>query len=209
MLGTNNGNIRRTTNGGSTWTAVTNPPGIPSFAVNDMHSFKDGSNLIRIAMSSANVVQSWLYKTTDYGLTWIQETLPTSLQANPIQHMAFVNQTLGYAGCAGGIFVRYNGPSGISQSGGILPSEYKLEQNYPNPFNPSTKINYSIPVSSKVTLKIYNTLGNEVSTLVNEFKSAGNYSAEFTAGSLLNSGVYFYTLTAGDFVSAKKFILLK
>ncbi|MBK9333513.1 MAG: T9SS type A sorting domain-containing protein [Ignavibacteria bacterium] len=208
MLGTNNTGIRRTTNGGSTWSAVTNPPGLTSFAVNEVHSFKDGSNLIRFAMSSTSL-NSWLYKTTDLGVTWIQETLPTQTQTNPIQHMEFVNQTLGYAGCAAGLFLRYNGPSGITNLNGALPDDFKLEQNYPNPFNPSTKINFSIPSSGKVKLVIHNTLGEELSVLLDEFKNAGNYSAEFTAGANLNSGVYFYTLYAGDFVSTKKFILVK
>ena len=104
----------------------------------------------------------------------------------------------------------YNGNSiGISLINTELLSDYKLLQNYPNPFNPSTTINFSIPVSSKVSLKVYDPAGREVSTLVNEFKSAGNYSVNFTAGSGLNSGVYFYTMTAGEFTVTKKLILLK
>ena len=100
-----------------------------------------------------------------------------------------------------------------------LPTEFMLEQNYPNPFNPNTTIKYSIPnvISTEgrnlfVTLNFYDVLGNEVTTLVNEDKPAGNYEVEFksSVGSLqLASGVYYYQLRAGDFVETKKMILMK
>ncbi len=92
-----------------------------------------------------------------------------------------------------------------------------LYQNYPNPFNPSTKIRYSIPSnvrgekSNVVQLKVYDVLGNEVATLVNEYKPAGNYEVEFSVGQTfsLSSGVYYYQLKAGDFIATKKMLLLK
>ncbi|KUO58548.1 hypothetical protein APF79_06990 [bacterium BRH_c32] len=91
-----------------------------------------------------------------------------------------------------------------------LPSGYSLEQNYPNPFNPSTVISYQIPVSSHVTLKVFDILGSEVATLVDEFKQAGSYSTAFSSvNSSLSSGVYFYRLTAGAFMATKKFVLMK
>ncbi len=85
---------------------------------------------------------------------------------------------------------------------------FQLYQNYPNPFNPSTKINYSIPWTSLVILKVYDILGKEVATLINEEKSVGNYKVEFNASNL-SSGIYFYRMQAGSFVSTKKFILLR
>lgn len=91
-----------------------------------------------------------------------------------------------------------------------LPFEYKLEQNYPNPFNPVTNISYSIAAPSKVALKVFDVLGNEVATLVDEFQQAGNHSSSFyTLRSSLSSGVYFYRLQAGNFIQTKKLILLK
>lgn len=95
-----------------------------------------------------------------------------------------------------------------------LPVEFALYQNYPNPFNPSTIISFSIPKAEFVTLKIYDILGNEVKTLVNEQKEAGVYKVEFSAGSSgnaskLSSGVYFYKLFAGEFSFVKKLILAK
>ncbi len=83
-----------------------------------------------------------------------------------------------------------------------------LYQNYPNPFNPNTKINYSIPQTSFVTLKVYDVLGREVATLVNEEKPIGNYEAEFNSKGM-SSGMYFYKIEAGNFVKVKKMILLK
>jgi hypothetical protein len=98
----------------------------------------------------------------------------------------------------------------------VLPAiEYSLGQNYPNPFNPSTVIIFHLPVSNDVTLKVYDVLGNEVATLVNEEKQPGVYEVEFNTSSHsgniqnLTSGVYFYTLRAGSFVETKKMILLR
>jgi Secretion system C-terminal sorting domain/Fibronectin type III domain len=89
-----------------------------------------------------------------------------------------------------------------------IPTQFSLEQNYPNPFNPSTKITYSIAEESQVSLKIYDVMGGEVVELVSEKQSPGSYNVEFDAGSL-SSGTYFYKLTAGEFTSVKKMVLLK
>jgi len=90
----------------------------------------------------------------------------------------------------------------------VIPFEYKLSQNFPNPFNPSTRISYSLPVSKLVTLKIYNVLGKEVRTLVNSKQDAGNYEVVLNAADM-SSGIYFYTITAGDFVETRRMVLLK
>jgi hypothetical protein len=90
------------------------------------------------------------------------------------------------------------------------PANFKLAQNFPNPFNPTTVINYQIPAASHVTLKVYDVLGKEVATLVDELKPAGIYNSTFnTLRSSFASGVYFYTLQAGDFRDTKKFMLMK
>ncbi len=85
---------------------------------------------------------------------------------------------------------------------------YTLSQNYPNPFNPTTQINYSIPTSSRVSLIVYDIVGREVKTLVNEFQNAGRYSVDFNAQGLA-SGIYFYRLNSGQFFEIKKLTLLK
>jgi len=88
------------------------------------------------------------------------------------------------------------------------PQLYTLEQNFPNPFNPSTKIRFSIPEQGLVTLKVFNLLGEEVATLINTEMTTGSYEVDFK-GSEISSGIYFYTLTADNFISTKKMILLK
>ena len=91
-----------------------------------------------------------------------------------------------------------------------FPKEYSLSQNYPNPFNPETTINYQFPTSGFVTLKIYDLLGREVATLVNEYKNAGSYNSQFSIRNYrLSSGVYFYRLQSGSFSETKKLILMK
>ncbi|OGU81157.1 MAG: hypothetical protein A2W11_04660 [Ignavibacteria bacterium RBG_16_35_7] len=92
---------------------------------------------------------------------------------------------------------------------GKIPTEFRLDQNYPNPFNPSTIIRYHLPVQNKVTLKVFNILGNEVITLVDEIKEAGIHEIEFTNNGNYSSGIYFYTMQTGDFFDTKKFILIK
>jgi hypothetical protein len=89
-----------------------------------------------------------------------------------------------------------------------LPTSYAVEQNYPNPFNPSTVINYQLPKDGLVSLKVYDILGREVRTLVNEIKSPGKYSVSFNASNLA-SGIYFYRLQANDYTCIKKMILTK
>lgn len=100
------------------------------------------------------------------------------------------------------------GVTSVNEISSTVPSEYSLEQNYPNPFNPSTTINFSISTSEFVTMKIYNSLGQEVSTVVNEFLNAGSYEVNFNAENLV-SGMYIYKITAGSFTSTKKMLLLK
>ena len=89
-----------------------------------------------------------------------------------------------------------------------IPKVFALSQNYPNPFNPSTIINYEIPESGLVTIKIYDVLGREVSTIVNEEKSPGRYKVKFN-GSNLASGLYLYRITSGNFSETKKMLLMK
>jgi len=84
----------------------------------------------------------------------------------------------------------------------LVPAKFILEQNFPNPFNPSTKISWQSPVSSFQIIKVFDVLGNEVETLLNEYKPAGNYEIQFNAKSL-PSGVYFYRLVSGDFIQQK------
>ncbi len=98
-------------------------------------------------------------------------------------------------------------PIGIQQISSII-KEFSLSQNYPNPFNPNTKINFSIPKSDFVSLRVYDMLGREVSVLVNGHLTAGEYQADFNAKGL-SSGMYYYSLRAGEYVDVKKMVLVK
>ena len=96
----------------------------------------------------------------------------------------------------------------VNDTPSALPTIPELKQNYPNPFNPKTIIQYSLNELQFVSLKVYNLLGKEITSLVNQQKPAGNYKIEFD-GSDLSSGVYFYRMEAGRFIDTKKFILIK
>jgi hypothetical protein len=99
-------------------------------------------------------------------------------------------------------------PEGPLAGEGAVPTVYNLSQNYPNPFNPSTTIEFALPKASSVELKVYTTLGQEVATLVQETMSAGRHTVSFNAGRLA-SGLYFYRISAGDFNSVRKMMLVK
>jgi hypothetical protein len=98
--------------------------------------------------------------------------------------------------------------TGVTPINTQIPNDYSLSQNYPNPFNPVTKINFSLPKNGLVTLKVYDVLGKEVKTLVNEVKNAGTYVVDFS-GTSLSSGTYFYRLESNGFVETKKMMLIK
>lgn len=197
--------IARTTDGGNTWSAInvgTNFTGYSNC------KWIEGTNTCYISanVGTAGVVK----KSTDGGLTW--NTMTTSgLTAITSMEFKRVGSTVyGYAITANGNVLKVTDVvTGINTVNNLIPSEYKLEQNYPNPFNPTTNINFSLPKSSNVSLKVYDALGKEVATLVNEFRTAGNYTSEFSAASNLTSGIYFYTLTSENFTSTKKLMLVK
>jgi hypothetical protein len=98
--------------------------------------------------------------------------------------------------------------TGVAQTSSMIPIRYELYQNYPNPFNPSTTINYDLPKQSKVKLVMYDILGREVTTLVNETKNAGRYQVIWNANRFA-SGVYFYRLQADAFTETKKLMIIK
>ena len=145
--------------------------------------------------------------TADGGTNWEQQYISDS--SSSINSIDFIDGTLGWA-------VGSNGEILKTATGGVTSvcdktnkiKSFKLFQNYPNPFNPSTKISYSIPYRSYVALKVYDVLGNEVATLVNGENGSGTYKAKFNAAHLA-SGIYFYRLTAGNFVETKKMLLLR
>jgi hypothetical protein len=145
----------------------------------------------------------WTYDYDRKGMWWYADSLNCSFKASV---------DLSVAGTDGKVIGdprwSYLGATvGVNEISSI-PMKFALEQNYPNPFNPSTKIEYTIPTASKVTLTIFNVLGQTVATLVDEKQEAKTYVKEFDA-SRLSSGIYFYQINAGNFNSTKKMILMK
>jgi hypothetical protein len=206
MAGSNGSNLRKTTDGGATWSNVTNPPGLTAFATINMHGFKDNSGIIRVVVS-VSTTDYRIYRTSNLGTSWTQETLPSQASGG-VQHMQFVSQSLGYAGGGLGRIFRYGPPLGIDPNNQNAPASFTLEQNYPNPFNPSTAIKYSVPQAGNVTIKVYNSLGSVVRTVVDNFHATGNY-IEWVDMDGMASGVYYYTMLAGDFKETKRMVLVK
>jgi photosystem II stability/assembly factor-like uncharacterized protein len=146
-----------------------------------------------------------IYRTSDNGNTW-------TIQFNhsqPFQAIYFLDKQTGFAvGDSGYIFkTTTGGTTSINVRSSVI-SEYRLDQNYPNPFNPTTTIRYSLPKSTNVKLVIYDLLGREITTLVNEEQSAGWKEVEWNAKDV-SSGIYFYKIQAGSFVETKKMMILK
>jgi photosystem II stability/assembly factor-like uncharacterized protein len=158
-----------------------------------------------------------ILSTVNSGESWAIQIVGVTKKLNAVYFMSSVDPSPGWiVGDNGLILSNRNGEVlQVDNSQNIVLDEYQLLQNYSNPFNPSTVISYRLPVTSYVTLKVYDALGNEVATLVNEEKPAGEYEIEFNLTSHsgevrnLTSGIYFYQLRAGDFVQTKKMILLK
>ena len=201
--------ISRTTDCGTTWNIVDIDTGLVG---NCFIKWIPETPVVYILAANGKIKKS-----IDRGLTW--KEMPTA-GVNNLYHFDFErynnNVIYGYAAATDGqvikladsiLIILITGKHGLANQ---LPSEYGLGQNYPNPFNPSTTIEYSVPennVSVKIT--VFDLLGREVETLVNEVKRAGNYKISFD-GSKLASGMYFYKLQAGtEFSEVKKMILAK
>jgi photosystem II stability/assembly factor-like uncharacterized protein len=147
-------------------------------------------------------------KTKDGGNNWVTQYVPTDYSLNTVY---FINSTTGFiSGFAGTILKTTTSGEvlGLQPISNVVPHVFVLSQNYPNPFNPQTKIEFSVPKTSFTKLIVFDLLGREVTTLVNEELKPGTYEADWD-GSNFSSGVYFYKLVAGDFTETKKMVLMK
>ncbi|MBK8984199.1 MAG: T9SS type A sorting domain-containing protein [Ignavibacteria bacterium] len=149
-----------------------------------------------------------VYRSTNGGTNWTTAYTLTGAAFNDMDFTLSNGCPVGWAVGSAGSVAKMSNTVGITNIGGEIPSEYSLNQNYPNPFNPETNINFSIPKSGLVTLKIYDISGKEVSTLVNEVKNAGSYIVGFNASNL-PSGAYFYRIQTDGFADTKKMMLIK
>jgi photosystem II stability/assembly factor-like uncharacterized protein len=199
--------ISRTTDGGTTWTIVDIDTGLVG---NCFIKWIPETPVVYILGANGKIKKS-----IDRGLTW--NTMPTA-GVNNLYHFDFErynnNVIYGYAVATDGqvikladsILIIITGQHGLANQ---LPSQYSLRQNYPNPFNPTTTIEYSVPDNNvNVKITVFDLLGREIETLVDEVKKAGNYKAVFN-GSKYASGMYFYKMQAGDFSEVRKMILTK
>ncbi len=177
-----------------------------------------------VAARAFNQTQYTTVSGTSFSCPLTSGAIALLLQANPnltpIQLRTILRQTSSRSNNPDNFYGWgiINTLSALNQVVGVddnfVSSDFKLFQNYPNPFNPNTKISWQSPVSSWQTLKVYDVLGNEVATLVDEYREAGRYEVEFNAvgthrGVSLPSGIYFYRLTAGSFTEVKKMVLTK
>jgi photosystem II stability/assembly factor-like uncharacterized protein len=200
--------VLKTTDGGDTWNKVLNNNS--TYGIDFINA-----NTGIITGNAGYDDGGFVYKTTDGGNLWNGLDFPTG---NNMYAVKFFNANTGLIfGENGTILKTYNGGgnyiTGVSGNENSRPSEYKLFQNYPNPFNPGTKIKFQITASTQrntvdVKLKVYNILGNEIATLVNNKMQPGIYEVQFNANQL-PSGVYFYKLTAGNYSETKKMMLIK
>jgi hypothetical protein len=142
---------------------------------------------------------------TDFKTQWHQ--VNAGLRSTDVQTLTARDTTL-FVGGYGGVWRRPVSEMSNDEDAPVLPPSFSLEQNYPNPFNPITVIKWESPENCVQRLKIYDVLGNEVKTLVNEYKPAGSYEINFDASGLA-TGVYFYQLKAGKYITVKKMILLR
>jgi photosystem II stability/assembly factor-like uncharacterized protein len=205
------GAIAKTTDGGNNWnsTIFSDPLWSIDFPIS-------GTSQIGYSVGDAGTI----LKTFDAGINWQQQNSGTSLKLNKVFLKDF---DFGFAVGENGIILRTTTggePVTIVENENQSPYIFQLFQNYPNPFNPTTKIKFTIPSviesgtkqSQFVTLKIYDVLGKEITTLVNEELTAGEYEVEFNSSSINrhpSSGIYFYQLRAGEFIQTKKMLMIK
>lgn len=144
--------------------------------------------------------------TYNSGQNWIAVL---SADSSEIYSLSFPDSLHGFAVGNNGVILKYSPViTSVTENNSNSPSDFFLYQNFPNPFNPYTVISYRLSVSNLISLKVYDILGNEITTLVNQKQPAGNYRVSFKSNNL-SSGIYFYKLTAGNFSETKRMVLIK
>ncbi|TRZ64810.1 T9SS C-terminal target domain-containing protein [bacterium] len=198
------GMIATTSNGGFTWVRRT----VPGIGVSLNGVSQTSQYNITVVGNSGTILRS-----NDGGNNWYNQ--PSGFPNETLYSVWFLDAYTGVAVGSAGLILRtsnaggnFNNVISVNESGSEIPNKFELEQNYPNPFNPSTVINYSLPVNSNVSLKVYSSNGREIEQMVNSKQTAGKYSVNFNAVNL-PSGIYFYTLITDKFRETKKMILIK
>ncbi len=190
------GGLWKTTNHGENWRQL----GFTNVSVTSLMSDKAFNIWI-------GTFGNGVFESTDEGVTWKQTN--TGLMDTKITSLTITLEGNLLAGASSsGIYMSNNPITSFVNESAYQINNYSLSQNFPNPFNPTTTINYSVPKLSFVTIKVYDILGKEVTTLINEEKNPGNYTVQLIANDLA-SGAYFLRMIAGDYIETKKLILVK
>lgn len=205
FAGSYGGGVFKTIDGGANWVSVKN--GLPLYKNINSLLFKN-NNLFAVCSSSPSDTSiSNVCLSTDNGLNW--QTVNEGMKSKYIYTITASDKYI-FAGTSDGIWRRPLSEIITNVNHKQTPIDFSLSQNFPNPFNPETTISYSIPKSEHVTLKVFDVLGREVATLVDEFKNAGTYSSKLnTQNYKMVSGVYFYRLKSNNYSETKKLILLQ
>src|SRR3989339_163731 len=191
-----NWGVSRTTEDEINWHLV----GLRDVTVENLSVDSKGNIYAYVTISGSYIKK--IYLSTDYGESW--SIIDSTYSDDKVIFLGINDNDYIFAVTKNGMILRsFNSITSVFDNKNFVLSTFILQQNYPNPFNPSTKISWQSPVSSWQTLKVYDVLGNEIATLVDEFKSAGSYEVEFSAKGGLASGFYFYQLKAGSFVQNK------
>ncbi|MDT3695993.1 MAG: YCF48-related protein [Ignavibacterium sp.] len=209
------GIVIKTTDGGNIWNQISPDPWPLGPAFTSIQFVNENYGWI-LTDEIYNSLGSSLFCTTDGGSSWdLQAFLPGTRSSIFIYDLNtgwyVAGNNIAGEPTIGFVYKTTNGGSTFIESNNFtnqFPNNFLLFQNFPNPFNPRTVISYQLPVSSNIKLKVFDVLGNEIATLVDEYKSAGSYEVEWDA-SVFPSGVYFYQLQSGNFNEAKKMILMK
>lgn len=198
FAGTASSGIYKSTNDGLTWVSVSN--GLPSNHISTIVTNSLGHIFI-------GVNPGGIFRSTNDGLNWVLISNQVVDAIPGITKLLISNS--GYLYSITNYIYRSNSPVTVVESiSNEIPKKYQLGQNYPNPFNPNTRIDFSLPVDEKVTIKIYNISGEEVAVLADNFYNAGIYSV-FWKPESVSSGVYFYKLETENFKETKKMIIVK
>lgn len=192
--------VLRTLDAGKTW---------QEFKIFDYGQSSGGSNRIKFVNSVTGFVtynDGRVFKTTDAGNTWQDINAP---RAGSLFAHTFINEKKGWIFGWPGVIIKYDVNSvGIEETYELNQPDYFLSVNYPNPFNPETKIIYSVPFRTAVSIKVFDVTGREIRILVSEVQEAGEHKITFD-GTGLPSGVYFYRIIAGNYIKTNKMVLLK
>ncbi len=177
---------------------------IKSICTKDSYQFV-AAGYMRVRIDGRDFNVATIFNSDDGGVHWNECFIS---ERGTFNCVSFCDPDLGIAIGDSGLVAVYEASTSFIEDSDIGLTDFIVEQNFPNPFNPATTIKYQIPQRTNVSLKIYDTIGNEIAELVNEEQEVGYYNFEFNAAKL-SSGIYFYRLQAGSFIETKKMVLIK